>query len=152
VPFQTTDYVRWADVDLAGIMRYDAYLRLVDVAETDFFRAIGAPIGAMAERLGVWLPRKTMRLDFHAPARLDDALRLDVSIPRIGRTSVVFRVDVVSAADGAPRATAELVLVCVGKADFAKRDLPAELVDKLAPYVLGARREATPRISADGRG
>lgn len=134
--FSTREFVRWADVDLAGIMRYDAYLRLVDVAETDFFRAIGAPIGAMAEHLGVWLPRKTMRLDFHAPARLDDALRLEVSVPRVGRTSLVFRVDVVSADDGAPRATAELVLVCVGKEDFAKRPLPAELVAKVRPYAL----------------
>ena len=113
--FSTREFVRWADVDLAGIMRYDAYLRLVDVAETDFFRAIGAPIGAMAEHLGVWLPRKTMRL---------------------GRTSLVFRVDVVSADDGAPRATAELVLVCVGRDDFAKRPLPAELLAKVRPYVL----------------
>jgi len=136
--FSTPEFVRWADVDLAGIMRYDAYLRLVDVAETDFFRAIGAPIGAMAERLGVWLPRKTMRLDFHAPARLDDALRLDVSIPRVGRTSVVFRVDVVSAGDGAPRATIELVLVCVGRDDFVKRPLPAELVEKVGPYTITA--------------
>jgi len=138
--FSTPEFVRWADVDLAGIMRYDAYLRLVDVAETDFFRAIGAPIGAMAERLGVWLPRKTMRLDFHAPARLDDALRLEVSIPRVGRTSLVFRVDVVSADDGAPRATAELVLVCVGKEDFAKRPLPPELVEKVTPYALEEAR------------
>jgi len=148
VPFQITEYVRWADVDLAGIMRYDAYLRLVDVAETDFFRAIGAPIGAMAERLGVWLPRKTMRLDFHAPARLDDALRLDVSIPRVGRTSIVFRVDVANADDGAPRATAELVLVCVGRDDFAKRALPAELVEKLAPFAL----EEVASDAADLRG
>lgn len=134
-PFSTTDYVRWADVDLAGIMRYDAYMRLVDVAETDFFRAIGAPIGAMAERLGVWLPRKTLRIDYHAPARLDDALRLDVSIPRVGRTSLVFRLDVASAGDGAPRATAELVLVCVGQKDFVKRELPPLLIEKVTPYV-----------------
>jgi acyl-CoA thioester hydrolase len=133
--FSVREYVRWADVDLAGIMRYDAYLRLVDVAETDFFRAIGAPIGGIAEQLGVWLPRKTMRLDYHAPARLDDALRLDVSIGHIGRTSVVFRVDVVSADDAAPRATAELVLVCVGRDDFAKRALPPQLVEKVRPYV-----------------
>lgn len=134
-PFSVPEFVRWADVDLAGIMRYDAYLRLVDVAETDFFRAIGSPIGRLAEQLGVWLPRKTMRLDYHAPARLDDALRLDVSVPRVGRTSLVFRVDVVHAPDGAPRATAELVLVCVGRDDFVKRELPAALVDRLRPYL-----------------
>jgi acyl-CoA thioester hydrolase len=136
LPFTTSDYVRWADVDLAGIMRYDAYLRLVDVAETDFFRAIGAPIGALAQRLGVWLPRKVVRLEFHAPSRLDDALRLTVYVSRLGRTSLTLVVDVADPAAGARKASVEMVLVCVGTGDFAKRELPAELVDMMHPYVV----------------
>ena len=132
--FTLTEYVRWADVDLAGIMRYDAYLRLVDVAETDFFRALGAPIGAMAERLGVWLPRKVVRMEYHAPVRLDDELALALSLSRIGRTSLTLTLDV-AGPDGAPRATVEMVLVCVGT-DLAKRELPGELVERLEPYVM----------------
>ena len=135
MPFTTSDYVRWADVDLAGIMRYDAYLRLVDVAETDFFRALGAPIGALAERLGVWLPRKVVRLEFHAPSRLDDALRLTVSVSRLGGTSLTLDVEVADAGDGRAKASVEMVLVCVGTEDFAKRELPRELVAMMRPHV-----------------
>ncbi|MFL5575997.1 MAG: acyl-CoA thioesterase [Gemmatimonadaceae bacterium] len=131
--FTTTEYVRWADVDLAGIMRYDAYLRLVDVAETDFFRAIGAPISTLASRLAVWLPRKVVHMEYHAPARLDDELRLTLRVSGIGRTSVTLDVDVAAAADGGPRASIEMVLVCVG-ADLKKRELPLELVELLSPY------------------
>lgn len=132
--FTTTEYVRWADVDLAGIMRYDAYLRLVDVAETDFFRAIGAPISGLAERLAVWLPRKVVHMEYHAPARLDDELRLAAYVSRVGRTSLTLNVDVAAAADGAPRASIEMVLVCVGT-DLRKRELPGELVEIVQPYV-----------------
>jgi acyl-CoA thioester hydrolase len=134
VHFTTTEYVRWADVDLAGIMRYDAYLRLVDVAETDFFRAIGAPISGLAERLAVWLPRKVVHMEYHAPARLDDELRLAAYVSRVGRTSLTLNVDVAAAADGAPRASIEMVLVCVGT-DLRKRELPGELVEIVQPYV-----------------
>ena len=135
MPFSTSDFVRWADVDLAGIMRYDAYLRLVDIAETDFFRSIGAPIGALADRLGIWLPRKVVRLEYHAPSRLDDALRLEVYVSRLGRTSLTLNVDVADPADGARKASVEMVLVCVGTDDFAKRELPPELVEMMRPYV-----------------
>lgn len=131
--FTTTEFVRWADVDLAGIMRYDAYLRLVDVAETDFFRAIGAPISGLSERLAVWLPRKVVHMEYHSPARLDDELRLAVHVSRVGRTSFTLNVDVAAAADGAPRASIEMVLVCVGT-ELRKRELPAELVELLRPY------------------
>ena len=133
MPFRLTEFVRWADVDLAGIMRYDAYLRLVDVAETDFFRAIGAPIRDLSQRLGVWLPRKVVRMEYHAPVRLDDELALALSVSRIGRTSLTLTLDV-AGPDGAPRATVEMVLVCVGT-DMAKRELPGELVERLGPYV-----------------
>ena len=135
MPFSTSDYVRWADVDLAGIMRYDAYLRLVDVAETDFFRAIGAPIGLLAERLGVWLPRKVVHMEYHSPSRLDDALRLAVDVSRLGRTAVTLNVEVTDPADDARKASVEMVLVCVGKETFEKRELPGELVEKLRPHL-----------------
>ena len=135
VPFSTSDFVRWADVDLAGIMRYDAYLRLVDVAETDFFRSIGAPIGVLAERLGVWLPRKVVRLEYHAPSRLDDALRLEVYVSRLGRTSLTLNVDVADPADGARKASVEMVLVCVNTTGFEKREMPGELVEMMRPFL-----------------
>ena len=139
MPFSTSDFVRWADVDLAGIMRYDAYLRLVDVAETDFFRSIGAPIGALAERLGVWLPRKVVRLEYHAPSRLDDALRLDVYVSRLGRTSLTLNVDMSDPAGGARKASVEMVLVCVDTSEFRKRELPEELVSMMREHVREAR-------------
>ena len=140
MPFTTSDFVRWADVDLAGIMRYDAYLRLVDVAETDFFRSIGAPIGALAERLGVWLPRKVVRLEYHAPSRLDDALRLEVYVSRLGRTSLTLNVDASDPANGAPKASVEMVLVCVRTEDFRKTELPKELTEMMREHVREARK------------
>ena len=135
MPFITSDFVRWADVDLAGIMSYDAYLRLVDVAETDFFRALGAPNGVLAERLGVWLPRKVVRLEYHAPSRLDDALRLDVYVSRLGRTSLTLNVDMLDPADGARKASVEMVLVCVDTREFQKRELPQHLVEIMRPHL-----------------
>ena len=133
--FSTTDYVRWADVDLVGIMRYDAYLRLADVAETDFFRALGVPIGALARRLGVWLPRKVVRMEYFAPSRLDDELRLGVAVSRLGRTSLTLAIEVTSPRDDARLATIEMVLVRVTTQELEMRELPAELVEMVRPYV-----------------
>ena len=38
-PFTVEEYVRWSDVDLAGIIFYGSYVRFFELAETELFRA-----------------------------------------------------------------------------------------------------------------
>ncbi len=40
-PYTIEEYVRWSDVDFAGIICYGAYLRFFEIAETELFRAAG---------------------------------------------------------------------------------------------------------------
>ena len=135
-PFVTLDRVRWGDVDVVGIMRYSAYPRLFEAAELDLFRAAGVSYDAMAGRHDLWLPRKVMTVEYHAPARLDEELAVATSIARIGTTSLVMRFEVGSPDGRTRHATGELVMVCVGRDDFGKRPLPGEVVRALAPYVV----------------
>ena len=67
-PFVIREYVRWGDVDLAGIICYGAYIRFFELAETEVFRAAGLPFREMFERYDMWLPRRVMHAEFHASA------------------------------------------------------------------------------------
>jgi acyl-CoA thioesterase FadM len=40
-PHTIEEYVRWSDVDFAGILCYGAYLRFFEIAETELFRTAG---------------------------------------------------------------------------------------------------------------
>ena len=135
-PFVISEYVRWGDIDLAGIICYGAYIRFYEIAETEVFRAVGLPFGELFERYGIWLPRKIMHTEFHSPAVLDERLKVAVYFSRVGRTSLTINFDVMNADTGALHATAYQVLVCVGKAEFEKRPLPPELVSSIEPYVM----------------
>ncbi|HKG90749.1 MAG TPA: thioesterase family protein [Gemmatimonadaceae bacterium] len=136
-PFSVSERVRWADVDLVGIMRYDAYTRFLDVAESDMLRSVGLSVPKIAERYDVWLPRKVLHVDYHAPARLDDLLAVRAWIGHVGTSSIKLKFEIADAETGAPRASAHFFLVCVGRADLQKRPLPAEVVLLLRPYVTG---------------
>ena len=72
--FTIKDYVRWSDVDYAGLICYGAYLRFFEFAETELFRAVGMPYGKVFEELDIWLPRVHLECDFHRAPRLDDLL------------------------------------------------------------------------------
>ncbi len=133
-PHVCVERVRWADVDLVGIARYSAFTRLVEFAEQEWLRAAGMPFSALFEAPTVWLPRRHLSIDYFAPAKLDDPLALVTYVPHVGTTSFTFHVDVLDLADGAPRASAAVVLVCVNSADFVKRSLPPELRTAIEPY------------------
>lgn len=125
-PFVAREHVRWGDVDLAGVVRYDAFLRFVEHAEGEFFRELGYPLAELYGRGDVWLPRRMIHLDFLAPARLDELLRVSVTIERIGDSSIALDFAVARDSDDTPLATITEVLVCVDDA-FRKRMLPEDL-------------------------
>ena len=137
-PFAVAERVRWADVDLVGIMRYDAYTRFIDLAEGEMLRSVGLSAPKIAERYDVWLPRKVLHVEYHAPARLDDLLAVRAWIGHVGSSSLKLEFEITDADSGSPRASAHFVLVCVGRTDLQKRPLPAEVVLLLRPYVTGS--------------
>ena len=135
-PFTISEYVRWGDVDLAGIICYGAYIRFFELAETELFRAARLPCGEMFERFDMWLPRKIMHTEFHSPALLDEQLKVVSYISHVGNTSLTINFDVLGGASHALHATAHQVVVCVGRSDLRKRPLPGAVVEALKPFTM----------------
>jgi YbgC/YbaW family acyl-CoA thioester hydrolase len=134
-PFVLHDYVRWADVDPAGIIRYDAYTRFYELAESELFRAVGLPYHAIFRRFGIGIPRRVLHMEFVSPPVLDEHLEVRTYISEVGRTSMRMHFDVYGH-DGALRSAGYLVLVCVeaGSAPIRKRPWPEEFLRLLEPF------------------
>src|SRR3989441_5049004 len=71
-PYLVEEYVRWSDVDFAGIIFYGSYVRFFEIAETELFRACGLAYARVFDRYDIFLPRKAVHSEFYLPARLDD--------------------------------------------------------------------------------
>lgn len=78
-----------------------------------------------------------MHAEFMTPARLDERLEVRTYVSAVGRTSLTLNFDLF-AADGTARASGYLVLVAVDVDTLEKRALPAEVIERLAPYTLAA--------------
>lgn len=113
-------------MDAAGIVCYGAFVRFVEVAETELFRAAGMPYSKVFDTFNCWLPRVHFSADFHAPARLDEKLRVTASVKALGNTSITLGFDIDNQA-GTRIAEFEIVLVCTDRTTSAKRPLPDEL-------------------------
>lgn len=132
-PFRTSERVRWADVDLVGIMRFSAVTRFVEHGEQELMRAAGLPYRDIFDAPDVWLPRRHLSIDYLAPARIDDLLDLEVYLSRLGTTSATFNVDLYGET-GRLVAGAAMTVVCVGTNDFRKQPLPEALRQALEPF------------------
>ena len=93
-PFMIDEYVRWSDVDKAGIIFYGAYVRFFEIAEMELFRKAGVPYSQVFDRFNIWLPRVHLDCDFKYPARLDDQLRVSTYFTRFGTSSIATSFDV----------------------------------------------------------
>ncbi len=134
--FTIDEYVRWSDVDFAGIIFYGAYVRFFEIAETELFRGAGMPYGEVFDRFEVWLPRVHLECDFMYPARLDDRLRVAVYVGRFGDSSLRLNFDVLHLGARRLAAVGHEVLVATDRERLKPRSLPDELRSLLEPFSL----------------
>src|SRR6266436_5940598 len=93
-PFLIEEYVRWSDVDFAGIIFYGSYVRLFEIAETEMFRHCGLAYARMFDEYDIFLPRKAVHSEFYSPARLDDRLRIAAYVGKVGTKSLTLHFNV----------------------------------------------------------
>lgn len=137
-PFITYERVRWADVDLVGIMRYSAFTRIIEFADQEMFRAAGLPYDRLMNAPTYWLPRRQLTIDYHAPAHIDELLAVVSYITRLGDTAMTFAFDMRRASRWELVASATMVVVCVTVDTFTKSSLPREMRDGFARFVCSA--------------
>jgi YbgC/YbaW family acyl-CoA thioester hydrolase len=133
--FRVSEYVRWSDIDQAGIICYGAYVRFFEIAESELFRAIGFPGSILFEQFDFWLPRVQLHFEFRKPALLDERLEVEVWIAEIGTSSMRLQFEVrKSTPERELTAEGYEILVAVGRRDLKPIPVPPALVAALAPY------------------
>lgn len=134
--YRIEEYVRWEDIDAAGIINYQAYLRFFGLAEAELLRSAGLSYKYLFESLGIWLPRRRVECDFRKPVKLDELLVVEAFFSRVGRTSVHLDFEVRRKTDPAAIvATGRYVLVCVKQGTFEPLPVPKEIRSRIAKYV-----------------
>lgn len=86
--------VRWAEVDMQGIVFNGHYLTYFDVAFTEYWRATGLPGVLQQAQEGKEMFARKATIEYQAPARFDDVLDIGVRCAGFGRTSVRFVVEI----------------------------------------------------------
>ncbi len=86
--------VRWAEVDMQGIVFNGHYLTYFDVAFTEYWRATGLPNVMEQAEAGQEMFARKATIEYQGPARFDDMLDIGVRCIAFGRTSMRYALEI----------------------------------------------------------
>ena len=131
--FRSRQIVRFADVDLAGIVYYPRLLHYFHVAMEEFFAgALGLDYAEVLRERRFGLPAVHLEADFRRPLRYGDHLEVEVRVEAIGRTSLCWRFGLYRAGEADALADGRVVTVGLDLDAFEKREIPAWLREAVA--------------------
>jgi acyl-CoA thioester hydrolase len=127
--FTWTVRVYYEDTDAGGIVYYANYLRFFERARTEWLRELGVDQQAMLAEHGAMFVVRHAAIDYHAPAKLDDVLKLSLTIEKLGRASVNFVQE--ARCDDTLLSSARVRVGCVDGATMKPRSLPDAAAAKM---------------------
>lgn len=131
--------VQFAETDLAGVLHFANYYRMMEEVEHAFWRSLG--LGVLMERDGVKIswPRVATNCEYFAPARFEDDIELRLTVAHVGRRSVTYQVEFIRDAERIALGGMTAVCCAMEAGSFGPVDIPEDVRKRLATYVSGGR-------------
>ena len=125
--------VYYEDTDTGGVVFYANYLKFFERARTEWLRALGFSQQALVESSGLIFVVKSTAVDYFAPARLDDELKLTVVVEQFRNASMSFVQEAwrLQGTEQTLLARGQIKIVCVNATNFRPQAIPEEMLARL---------------------
>lgn len=134
--------VYWEDTDGGGVVYHARYVHFFERARSEWLRSLGFHQLDLQQQHDLVFAIRAMNLEFVAPARMDDALQVSVSLLASGRASLRF-VQHIHRQPDELIASATVYAACLTASSFKPRRIPAAMLQRIAEAVPAAAT-ATP--------
>jgi acyl-CoA thioester hydrolase len=123
--------VYYEDTDLAGIVYHANYLKFIERARSEMVREAGISQTALKAGQGIVFAVRRMEMDFIAPARFEDDLRVETRLTGVKGASFDLEQAVFRGDDRLYASTVQVV--CLAENGRAVR-IPADIRQKLVTF------------------
>jgi len=118
--------IRFGDIDRAGIVYYPRFMHYFHVALEEFFAgALGIEYHDVVESHRIGLPTVHLETNFSRPFSYGDNIEVEVSVLKVGRSSITFGYRVFKQGENDPRIVGHNVTVCLDMDTFKKLVIPS---------------------------
>jgi acyl-CoA thioester hydrolase len=130
-PFRVLLRVRYGECDAQQVVFNARYADYVDVAATEYVRALFGSYQALLEQ-GYDNQVVKLLIEWRSPARFDEVLAVTVQTEKLGNTSYTLLIELAEYHSGRPVARCEAVYVLIDARTQGKLSIPRHLRQQLA--------------------
>jgi YbgC/YbaW family acyl-CoA thioester hydrolase len=136
--FKNIHRVEFAETDMAGIVHFSNFFRMMEATEHAFFRSLGFTIHGPQDDATIGWPRVSATCDYRAPLRFEEEVEIHLIVAEVRSRSIRYQFIFRKVADGTEVARGSVAAVCaiVNKA--------GKLVPVLVPDRIRAKISAAP--------
>jgi len=137
--FKLIRRVEFAETDMAGIVHFSNYFRMMEATEHAFFRSLGFTIHGHESGSTFGWPRVSASCDFRAPLRFEEEVEIQLLVAAVRSRSIRYQFVFRHLADGAEIARGAMAAVCA-----AVDKATGKLVPVLIPEAVKKKITAAP--------
>ena len=86
--------VRYGETDQMGFVYYGVYAQYYEVARVEAMRSVGILYAELEKSHHIWMPVMNMQVRFLRPAKYDDLLTIETTVPSFPQKDIRFRYEI----------------------------------------------------------
>ena len=139
--FKTTRRIEFAETDLAGIVHFSNFFRMMESAEHAFFRSLGFSIHSHEDGGGpgraIGWPRANATCDYFRPLRFEDEVEIHLIVAEVRNRSIRYEFAFRKVGEAGEVARGAMAAVCTSVDKLTGRlvavPIPQRIRDQITP-------------------
>jgi len=142
--FKLTRRVEFAETDMAGIVHFSNYFRMMEAAEHAFFRSLGFSIHGHANGTTTGWPRVSASCDYRAPLRFEEEVEIHLLVAEVRSRSIRYQFIFRKGPDGVEVARGQVAAVCATVDKTTGKLAPVQIPESIRALISAAPPELLP--------
>jgi len=139
--FKLTRRVEFAETDMAGIVHFSNFFRMMESTEHAFFRSLGFTIHEHGPGATTGWPRVSATCDYRAPLRFEEEVEIHLLVAEVRTRSIRYEFIFCKTESGTEVARGQLSAVCATVEKATGKLVPIPIPDAIRAAITPAPRE-----------
>ena len=135
--FKHTRRIEFAETDMAGIVHFANFFRMMESTEHEFFRSLGFSIHSHEDGVTIGWPRVSASCDYTRPLRFEDEVEIHLLVAEVRSRSIRYQFIFRKVSDGTEVARGTVAAVCAtmdkATGKLVAMPIPDRIREKITP-------------------
>lgn len=139
--FKLTRRIEFAETDMAGIVHFANFFRMMESTEHAFFRSLGFSIHAHENGATTGWPRVSAACDYRAPLRFEEEVEIHLIVAEVRSRSIRYEFIFRKVADATEVARGKIAAVCASVDKTTGKLVPVPIPESIRSKITPAPPE-----------